>query len=92
MILLLFSYLLTKEKIKIGTILDTIFTGLFIDFFLYINFIITTYGYLLFGITLISLGSALTIFSNIGAGPIDTFMLSICKTCNHSVKTATTII
>jgi len=97
-ILVISSFLLTKEKIKIGTILDTIFTGILIDLFLHIDFILTPdsiiwkYAYLLLGIILISLGSALTILSNIGAGPIDTFMLSICKTCHLSVKMATTLI
>jgi uncharacterized protein len=97
-ILLMISMYLTKEKLKVGTILDTIFLGMFVDFFLHIDLVNTPdsligrYAFMLFGIVLISMGSALTIFSNLGAGPIDTFMLSICKTCNLSVKMSTTLI
>jgi uncharacterized membrane protein YczE len=97
-ILLTISMFLTKEKLKIGTILDTIFLGMFVDFFLHIDLVNTPdslvwrYVFMLFGIILISIGSALTIFSNLGAGPIDTFMLSIRKTCNLSVKLSTTLI
>ena len=39
-----------------------------------------------------SLGAALTIFSNLGAGPIDTFMLAVHKRFGLSVKVATTFI
>ena len=37
-ILLMISMYLTKEQLKIGTILDTIFLGMFVDFFLHIDF------------------------------------------------------
>ena len=97
-LLLMISYSLTKEKLKIGTLLDTVFLGIFVDFFLHIDLVQTPdsfvwrYVFLFFGILLISFGSALTIFSNLGAGPIDTFMLTIHKTCHLSVKMSATLI
>lgn len=97
-ILLIIAFLLTKEKLKAGTILDTICLGFFVDFFLYMDFVTvpeTVFGqiyFLLYGTVLISFGVALTIFSNFGAGPIDTFMLAIHKKTGISVKAATTMI
>ena len=97
-ILVTISFLLTKEKLKIGTILDTVFLGVFVDVFLHMDFITAPESFLggmyflLFGIILISFGSALTIYSNFGTGPIDTFMLAIHKKIKISVKVATTMI
>ena len=97
-ILLIISLSLTKEKLKIGTILDTILLGVFVDFFLHIDLVhppdslVWRYVFLFFGTLLISLGSALTIFSNLGAGPIDTFMLSIGKIFKLSVTMSSTLI
>ena len=97
-LLLTISYLLTKEKLKVGTILDTVFLGIFVDLFLHMDFItapeslIGQIYFLSYGTVLISFGAALTIFSNFGAGPIDTFMLAIHKKLRISVKVATTMI
>ena len=97
-ILLAVSFLLTKQKLKVGTILDTVFLGLFVDLFLHIDLIIDPnslflkYIVLIFGTVLISFGAALTIYSDLGAGPIDTFMLSIHRKFHLSVKLSTTII
>ena len=97
-ILVTLSLLLTKEKLKVGTILDTFCLGTFVDIFLHIDFLATPDSllgqiyYLLFGTLLISFGASLTILSNLGAGPIDTFMLAIHKKLKLSVKVATTII
>lgn len=97
-LLLTVAFILNKQKLKIGTLLDVICLGLFVDLFLYLDFIITPTTFiwkvffLIFGAVLISLGAALTIFSNLGAGPIDTFMLAIHKRFGLSVKVATTFI
>jgi uncharacterized protein len=97
-LLLTVAFILHKQKLKIGTILDVICLGLFVDLFLYLDFIITPTTFfwkvvfLILGTVLISLGAALTIFSNLGAGPIDTFMLVIHKKFGLSVKVATTFI
>ena len=97
-ILLIIAFLLTKEKLKAGTILDTICLGVFVDLFLYMDFItapesvIGQIYFLFYGTILISFGAALTIFSSFGAGPIDTFMLAIHKKTRISVKAATTMI
>ena len=96
-LLLTVAFILHKQKLKIGTILDVICLGLFVDLFLYLDFIITPTTFiwkvffLIFGAVLISLGAALTIFSNLGAR-FDTFMLAIHKRFGLSVKVSTTII
>jgi uncharacterized membrane protein YczE len=98
LILLVISLFLTREKLKIGTILDTILLGLFVDLFLSLNFVpvpenvIGMIGSLFFGMILIGFGAALTIVSKLGAGPVDTFMLAIHKKFNISIKKAVTII
>ena len=97
-LLLTVAFILHKQKLKIGTILDVFCLGLFVDLFLYLDFIITPTTiiwkvfFLIFGAVLISLGAALTIFSSLGAGPIDTFMLAIHKRFGLSVNVATTLI
>ncbi|WP_338470895.1 hypothetical protein R4Z10_19305 [Niallia sp. XMNu-256] len=97
-VLLTIAFILHRQKLKIGTILDVICLGLLIDLFLYLDFIITPATliwqifFLIFGTVLISLGAALTIFSNLGAGPIDTFMLVVHKRFGLSVRVATTLI
>ncbi|RID88227.1 hypothetical protein D1953_04520 [Peribacillus asahii] len=98
-VLLIISFLISKEKkLKIGTILDTVFLGTFVDLFLYLDFIpvpetlLLKISYLSIGTIFISFGAAMTIYSKLGAGPIDTFMLSIHTRFNILVKKATTMI
>lgn len=97
-LLLLISYAIGREKLKIGTILDAIFLGTFVDLFLFLDFIVVPeiislkFIYLLLGTVFISFGAALTISSDLGAGPIDTFMLTLHNKFNVSVKLATTLI
>ena len=92
------ALIISKEKLKIGTILDTIFLGLFVDLLLHADFIhkpFTLFGQISFfilGTIFIAFGCALTILSSLGAGPIDTLMLAIHKKSHLSVKAATTVI
>ena len=98
-LLLTVSFILHKQKLKIGTLLDVICLGLLVDLFLYLDFIITPTTFfwkvffLIFGAVLISLGAALTIFSNFIAGPLEYFSCwLIHKRFGLSVKAATTFI
>ena len=68
LLLLIIAFMLHKQKLKIGTILDVICLGLLVDLFLYFDFIITPTTFIwklfffIFGGILISFGAALTIF------------------------------
>ena len=97
-LLLLISYAMSKERLKLGTILDAIFLGTFVDLFLYFDFLIVPetlslkITYFVLGTVFIAFGAAMTIYSELGAGPIDTFMLTLHKKFKVSVKLAATLI
>lgn len=97
-LLLTFSYLLTKQRLKMGTIVDAIFLGIFVDLFLYLDIIHSPHtfiGKMAFfgiGVIFIAFGAALMITSNLGTGPIDTFMLALHNRFNLSIKMSATII
>nr|WP_263323137.1 YitT family protein [Neobacillus sp. Marseille-Q6967] len=97
-VLVFISLLITKQKLKIGTILDTIFVGVFIDIIIYFNIINVPNSYLgkliylLIGTIIIAFGAGLVIVTNLGAGPRDTFMLAIQQKLGISIKMATSIL
>lgn len=84
-----------RELPKIGTFMNMIFVGLFIDFF---NWIIPDpYSYsmqlidFVLGIVLIAVGAGIYISANLGAGPRDSLMLFIVEKFSCSITVARTI-
>jgi len=85
-----------KEWPKIGTWLNMILLGIFIDFF---NWVIPDYETLgaqsvifVLGIIVMGYGAGLYISPNIGAGPRDSLMLLVVDKFSMSIKRARTII
>jgi len=85
-----------KEWPKIGTWLNMILLGIFIDFF---NWVIPDYETLgaqsvifVLGIIVMGYGAGLYISPNIGAGPRDSLMLLVVDKFGMSIKRARTII
>lgn len=80
---------------KIGTFMNMIFVGLFIDFFNMIipnptDFLIQFIS-LVLGIVLLGMGTGIYMSANLGAGPRDSLMLLIVKKLNLSMRVTRTI-
>ncbi|MCL2539626.1 MAG: hypothetical protein FWE66_04740 [Oscillospiraceae bacterium] len=83
--LILVTTALLKEKIGVGTVLNGLMVGVFMDIILYLNIIPTASGYLfgiimqIFGLFIMALGSYLYIKTGFGAGPRDGLMVAVTK-------------
>lgn len=81
---------------KVGTFLNMIFVGLFIDFFNWLlpdptTFLFQFLSFIL-GIVLLGTGSGIYMSANLGTGPRDSFMLLIVKKVKISIRKARTMI
>lgn len=89
--LIVVSWILDKSYIKIGTFLNAILVGAFVDMFLWIDFLPnanhtwTDYVVMVLGIIVMGFGGGLYNSAEIGAGPRDGFMLSISDKLGKSV-------
>jgi uncharacterized protein len=89
-LLLVTLSLLLKIKPHIGTLLNIIFVGMFIDMVIDYNYIPAPTSlwmrilFYILGVALLGLGIALYISPNLGAGPRDSLMLALTKTSNFS--------
>jgi len=76
---------LLKEKFGLGTIFNTIFIGLFLDFLFFINIIPEIDNFvigiilLIIGLFIIAIGSYLYIKSGFGVGPRDNLMVVLTR-------------
>jgi uncharacterized membrane protein YczE len=91
LIILLFSMLLLKTKVGLGTIFNVIFVGMFIDIFeiLIPNKPPTLMGniiYLVCGVLLLTFGRSLYISSRLGAGPRDGLFVGLVRITKIDVK------
>lgn len=89
--LIVVSWILDKSYIKIGTFLNAILVGAFVDMFLWIDFLPnanhtwTDYVVMVIGIIVMGFGGGVYNSAEIGAGPRDGFMLSISDKLGKSV-------
>ena len=85
------SLVLDKSYVKLGTFLNAILVGVFVDLFLWIDFLPnashtwTDYLIMVIGIITMGFGGGLYNAAEIGAGPRDGFMLSISDKLKKSV-------
>ena len=85
------SLVLDKSYVKLGTFLNAILVGAFVDLFLLIDFLPnashtwTDYLIMIIGIITMGFGGGLYNSAEIGAGPRDGFMLSISDKLGKSV-------
>ncbi|WP_010094042.1 YczE/YyaS/YitT family protein [Ornithinibacillus scapharcae] len=89
--LIVVSWFLDKSYIKLGTFLNAILVGAFVDMFLWIDFLPNAthtwadYFIMIVGIIVMGFGGGLYNSAEIGAGPRDGFMLSISDKLGKSV-------
>lgn len=77
--------LLLKEKIGLGTIMNMLFIGIFVDFIIWLHIVPTTDNLvigiimLIIGLFIIALASFFYIGSAFGAGPRDSLMVAVVR-------------
>jgi len=77
------SWVLDKSYIRIGTFFNVFIVGLFVDFFLWLDFLPHATDtwldivYIVFGIIIMGIGGGMYNAGGVGSGPRDGFMLSI---------------
>jgi uncharacterized protein len=84
------SVLLTKKIPQLGTFVNMVLIGLFIDLFILIlpapTHIVAQVIVFVTGIIVLAYGIGLYIAADVGAGPRDSLMLAICERTNWSVS------
>lgn len=81
--LVIISYILDKRYIKIGTFINALLVGSFVDLFLWLEFLPNATNswidviILLIGIVFMGFGGGMYNAAGVGSGPRDGFMLSI---------------
>ncbi|NLK00302.1 MAG: hypothetical protein GX318_03555 [Clostridia bacterium] len=92
------TVVLTKSIPKIGTILNMIFVGVFVDLFFNLNLVpspdepMFQYIILLLGILVLCFGSGMYIAPNLGAGPRDGLNLVLAYKTGASIRLVKTIL
>lgn len=94
-IIIVISSIGLREFPRIGTFMNMIFVGLFIDFFNWIlpdpqTFAVQFVVYLL-GIVLLGIGAGIYISANLGSGPRDSLMMLTVQKFKCSITTARTV-
>jgi len=84
-----------RELPKLGTFMNMLFVGLFIDFFNWLlpdpsTFSVQFISFVL-GVMLLAIGCGIYISADLGAGPRDTLMLLAVKKLNFSIRVARTV-
>ena len=91
LILIIVSWFLDKSYIKLGTFLNGVLVGAFVDLFLWIDFLpnasLTWTDSLIMigGIVVMGIGGGLYNSAQVGSGPRDGFMLSIADKTNAPI-------
>lgn len=97
-VLIVISLFVSRKYVSIGTFLNALLIGPFLDFFLWLDFLPgptyswTDYLWLLAGIVTIGTGGGLYVSGGVGAGPRDGFMLSMAERTGSSVSKARIIV
>lgn len=86
----LITLFIDRKIISIGTVLNMIFTGLFIDMFMYLiptmDNTLAQYTFLLLGIIVMGIGVGLYIAPKIGSGPRDSMLLALTRKYNWKIS------
>ena len=91
-ILIVMSWILDKRYIKLGTFLNAIFIGVFVDLFLWVdilptaNYTWTDFIVIISGIIIMGIGGGMYNAADVGSGPRDGFMLSIAQKLNSPIR------
>lgn len=95
-VVIIITFFIDKKILSIGTILNMIFVGFFIDLFLYLlptmNYWLYQYLFLFIGLLIMGIGVGLYIKANLGPGPRDSLMMVLSRKYNWSItKVKTTM-
>lgn len=94
LIIILVSSIVLKELPKIGTIMNMLLTGTFIDFFLFVlpdvESAMAQLVCFIAGVIILGIGDAIYITANLGAGPRDSLMLIAVEKMKISITVART--
>ncbi|WP_339063872.1 YitT family protein [Tepidibacillus marianensis] len=91
-VIIAFTYFFDKKIVSIGTILNMLFVGWFIDLFLWIlpalhkGQWLGQFLFLLIGMVIMAMGAGMYITSKLGAGPRDGLMLVLSDRLNWSIR------
>lgn len=90
-VLIVISWILDKSYVKLGTFLNAILIGLFVDFYMWLGFLPEpSYAWpdavtMTIGIIIMGFGGGLYNAAGVGSGPRDGFMLSIAEKIGASI-------
>ncbi|MCT2537149.1 membrane protein [Aquibacillus koreensis] len=98
LLLILLKYLLDRRRLQIGTFINAILIGYFLDVILFLDFLPDFDGllvnsiYLCFGITMMANGSGMYVGTGKGAGPRDGFTLALSERIGWSIRLVRSIL
>lgn len=98
LILVCISWVLDKSYVKVGTFLNILLIGSFVDFFLWLDFLPeathtwTDVVVIVSGVSIMGVAGGLYNAGGLGSGPRDGFMLSISEKLNMSISKVRIII
>src|SRR5699024_7267195 len=90
-VLIVISWILDKSYIKIGTFLNAVLIGVFVDFYMWLDFLPKAtnswvdIAIIIAGIIVMGLGGGIYNSAGVGSGPRDGFMLSIADKMGASI-------
>ncbi|WP_010529713.1 YczE/YyaS/YitT family protein [Lentibacillus jeotgali] len=91
-VLIAISWILDKSYIKIGTFLNAVLVGAFVDFYMWLDFLPKANDgwadvvIIVAGIVIMGLGGGIYNSAGVGSGPRDGFMLSISDKTGASIR------
>lgn len=95
LVVIFFTIFIDRKILSIGTVLNTIFLGIFIDLFLYLlptgEEWLIQYLFLFFGIIIMGIGAGLYISAKLGPGPRDSLMIALTNKYKLSVGRVKTL-
>ena len=90
--LVLISMMIDRRYIKFGTLINAVFIGLFVDIFMWLDFLphatysLLDVGIMLLGIAVMGVGGGMYNAGGVGSGPRDGFMLSLSDKTGLSIQ------
>src|SRR5699024_8373230 len=90
-ILIAVALVLDRSYVRLGTLINVIFIGVFVDFFLWLDFLpgktnlVFDFIMIMLGVVIMGIGGGLYNAARLGAGPRDGFMLSISDKTGASI-------
>jgi len=95
LVVIFLTLIIDRKIISIGTVLNMIFIGIFIDLFLYLlptgEEWLIQYSFLFFGLIIMGSGAGIYITAKLGPGPRDSLMIAFSRKYKLSVSKVKTV-